>query len=61
MASSTRWRRTTNSATWEAYRNRYWPAQYIVDQTGKIVYFHAGEGAYDEIDRTIQNLLKVSS
>lgn len=50
-----------DSATWEAYRNRYWPAQYIVDQGGKIVYFHAGEGAYDEIDRTIQNLLKISS
>ena len=50
-----------DSATWKAYRNRYWPAQYIVDQSGKIVYFHAGEGAYDEIDRTIQNLLKVSS
>jgi thiol-disulfide isomerase/thioredoxin len=50
-----------DSATWEAYRNRYWPAQYIVDQSGKIVYTHAGEGAYDEIERTIQNLLKVSS
>jgi thiol-disulfide isomerase/thioredoxin len=50
-----------DSATWEAYRNRYWPAQYIVDQSGKIVYFHAGEGAYDEIERTIQNLLKASS
>ena len=50
-----------DSATWEAYSNRYWPAQYIVDQSGKIVYFHAGEGAYDEIERTIQNLLKVSS
>jgi thiol-disulfide isomerase/thioredoxin len=50
-----------DSATWGAYGNRYWPAQYIVDQNGKIVYFHAGEGAYDEIDRTIQNLLKISS
>jgi thiol-disulfide isomerase/thioredoxin len=50
-----------DSATWAAYRNRYWPAQYIVDQSGKIVYFHAGEGAYDEIERTVQNLLKVSS
>jgi thiol-disulfide isomerase/thioredoxin len=49
-----------DSATWEAYGNRYWPAQYIVDQAGKIVYVHAGEGAYDEIERTIQNLLKVS-
>jgi thiol-disulfide isomerase/thioredoxin len=50
-----------DSATWSAYRNRYWPAQYIVDQTGKIVYTHAGEGAYDEIEKTIQNLLKASS
>jgi thiol-disulfide isomerase/thioredoxin len=48
-----------DSTTWAAYR--YWPAQYIVDQGGKIVYFHAGEGAYDEIERTIQNLLKISS
>jgi thiol-disulfide isomerase/thioredoxin len=50
-----------DSATWNAYRNRYWPAQYIVDQTGRIVYSHAGEGAYDEIEKTIQNLLKVNS
>lgn len=48
-------------ATWSAYRNRYWPAQYIVDQSGKIVYTHAGEGAYEEIERTIQSLLKVNS
>jgi thiol-disulfide isomerase/thioredoxin len=50
-----------DSATWTAYRNRYWPAQYIVDQSGKIVYTHAGEGAYDEIEKTIESLLKVSS
>jgi len=50
-----------DSATWNAYRNQYWPAQYIVDQTGRIVYSHAGEGAYDEIEKTIQNLLKVNS
>jgi thiol-disulfide isomerase/thioredoxin len=50
-----------DSATWEAYRNRYWPAQYIIDQSGRIVYFHAGEGAYDEIERTVQGLLKVGS
>ncbi|MBR2118173.1 MAG: thioredoxin family protein [Pseudomonadota bacterium] len=49
------------SATWNAYRNQYWPAQYIVDQSGKIVYSHAGEGAYDEIDRTVGKLLNASS
>jgi thiol-disulfide isomerase/thioredoxin len=49
-----------DSATWNAYRNRYWPAQYIVDQTGKIVFQHDGEGQYDTIDRTIQKLLNSS-
>ena len=47
-------------ATWNAYGNEYWPAQYIVDQNGKIVFTHAGEGRYDEIERTIQKLLAVS-
>jgi thiol-disulfide isomerase/thioredoxin len=49
------------SATWNAYSNRYWPAQYIVDQTGKIVFTHEGEGAYEDIDRTIGKLLHTSS
>ena len=48
-------------ATWNAYRNRYWPAQYIVDQSGKIVFEHAGEGQYEEIERKIQKLLNANS
>ena len=48
-------------ATWNAWRNQYWPAQYIVDQSGRIVYSHAGEGAYDEIDRTVGKLLNAQS
>lgn len=50
-----------DSATWRAYRNEYWPAQYIVDQNGKIVFSHNGEGAYDDIDRAIGKLLNASS
>jgi thiol-disulfide isomerase/thioredoxin len=50
-----------NSRTWDAYRNQYWPAQYIVDQNGRIVFHHDGEGQYDEIERTIQRLLSSSS
>ena len=50
-----------DSQTWDAYRNQYWPAQYIVDQSGKIVYQHDGEGRYDEIDRTIARLLNANS
>ena len=50
-----------NSATWNAYSNNYWPAQYIVDQQGRVIYTHAGEGAYEEMDRTIGKLLNASS
>lgn len=31
-------------ATWTAYRNRYWPALYLIDRDGHIVYRHFGEG-----------------
>ncbi|MCP3474947.1 thioredoxin family protein [Bradyrhizobium sp. CCGUVB1N3] len=50
-----------DSRTWNAYRNQYWPAQYIIDQSGRIVFEHAGEGRYDEIDRTVARLLNASS
>jgi thiol-disulfide isomerase/thioredoxin len=50
-----------DSRTWNAYRNQYWPAQYIIDQSGRIVFQHAGEGRYDEIDRTISQLLSARS
>lgn len=50
-----------NFATWRAYSNQYWPAQYIVDRNGQVVYTHAGEGAYEEMDRLIGKLLNVSS
>jgi thiol-disulfide isomerase/thioredoxin len=49
------------SQTWNAYGNQYWPAQYIIDQSGKIVFQHAGEGQYEQIDRTIARLLNASS
>ena len=49
------------SATWNAWRNQYWPAQYIVDQRGNVVFRHAGEGQYDEIERTVGRLLNATS
>jgi thiol-disulfide isomerase/thioredoxin len=49
------------SQTWNAYRNQYWPAQYIIDQNGNIVFHHDGEGQYEQIDRTIARLLNVNS
>ncbi len=43
--------------TWNAFGNHYWPHIYIVDAQGKIRYDHIGEGGYEEIDKTIENLL----
>lgn len=44
-------------STWEAYRNRYWPAKYLIDAQGRIQYQHFGEGRYDETEAAIQALL----
>lgn len=43
--------------TWNAFGNHYWPHVYIADAQGKIRYDHIGEGAYDEIDNTVADLL----
>jgi len=44
-------------ATWNAYRNEYWPALYLIDQNGKIVYSHFGEGRYAQTEEAIRGLL----
>ncbi len=44
-------------ATWNAYKNRYWPHKYLIDAEGFIRYDHIGEGAYDETEKKIQELL----
>ena len=45
-------------ATWNAYRNRYWPAKYLIDKDGGIRYTHFGEGAYAETEEKIRELLE---
>lgn len=44
-------------ATWKAYDNNYWPALYLINKKGRIVYTHFGEGDYAETEATIQRLL----
>ena len=44
--------------TWNAYGNRYWPRKYLIDINGNIVYDHIGEGAYEEIEMKIRELLQ---
>jgi len=44
-------------ATWNAYENRYWPAEYLIDRSGRIVRKHFGEGGYGEMETAIRTLL----
>ncbi len=44
-------------ATWTAYSNRYWPATYLINKKGQIVYKHFGEGKYQETEAAIRALL----
>ena len=43
--------------TWNAYGNRYWPALYLIDGNGRIVYRHYGEGGYEATEARIRHLL----
>lgn len=43
--------------TWTAFQNRYWPAHYLIDQQGRVVYTHFGEGNYAETENNIRYLL----
>jgi len=42
---------------WHNFANHYWPAKYMSDREGRIVYEHFGEGAYDKTERKIQELI----
>jgi thiol-disulfide isomerase/thioredoxin len=45
-------------AIWNAFKNEYWPAHYLIDAQGRIRNQHFGEGAYQETELRIQALLK---
>lgn len=42
---------------WNAFHNQYWPAAYYADATGKMRFYHFGEGRYDEQDKVVARLL----
>jgi thiol-disulfide isomerase/thioredoxin len=48
----------SNYRIWQKFNNQYWPAFYIIDAKGQIRYEHFGEGAYDDSERVVQELLK---
>lgn len=44
-------------ATWNAWHNRFWPAQYLIDQNGRLIGHHYGEGDYLRMENAIRLLL----
>ena len=46
-----------NLATWDAYNNEYWPADYLIDPTGVVRAYTFGEGGYGTMEDNIRMLL----
>jgi len=46
-----------NLATWTAYHNNYWPAEYLIDQHGIVRHTAIGEGDYSTTEADIRALL----
>ncbi len=44
-------------ATWRAYDNEYWPAEYLISSGGEIVHESFGEGGYSTTEALIRKLL----
>ncbi|PJI95168.1 cytochrome c biogenesis protein DipZ [Luteimicrobium subarcticum] len=45
-------------STWTTYRNRYWPAEYLVDATGTVRHIRFGEGGYGDTEKLVRQLLQ---
>ncbi len=46
-----------NYATWNAWGNQYWPAEYLIDAHGNVRHTQFGEGDYDGSEAAIRALL----
>lgn len=45
-------------STWTNYRNRYWPAHYLIDAEGTVRHISFGEGNYAATEKMIRELLE---
>jgi cytochrome c biogenesis protein CcdA/thiol-disulfide isomerase/thioredoxin len=43
---------------WKAFENRYWPAAWLIDAEGRVVYRHEGEGGEAELAAAIERVLQ---
>ncbi|HEY1488225.1 MAG TPA: redoxin domain-containing protein, partial [Micromonosporaceae bacterium] len=46
-----------NYATWNAYGNQYWPAEYLIDPSGDVRHVTFGEGDYSTTESLIRQLI----
>jgi thiol-disulfide isomerase/thioredoxin len=46
-----------DNAKWNAYKVEAWPTWFVIDKAGRVRWMHVGEGAYDETERLIKQLL----
>ena len=46
-----------NMTTWRNFNNRFWPAKYLFNSHGEMIYSHFGEGDYGETEQKIRNAL----
>jgi hypothetical protein len=44
---------------WQEYENAGWPARYLFDRCSRLFDYHYGEGAYEETELAIQELLGI--
>ena len=49
-----------NYATWNAYSNQYWPADYLIDAQGNVRSVHFGESGYSTMGQLIRQLLQAA-
>lgn len=48
-------------STWTNYRNRYWPAHYLIDSEGVVRHIKFGEGGYADTEKLIRELLTAAN
>ena len=44
-------------ATWKLYKVEAWPTLFLLDKQGRVRWAHVGEGAYEETEQVIKELL----
>ena len=47
-------------STWTNYRNKYWPAEYLIDASGVVRHVSFGEGDYDITEKLIRQLISTA-